>query len=159
MSIGPFKGTLRITSRFPSGKDSYPTYCLLCQYLRFIVSIDDHTRLVFADEKPMEEINIFRHARRNVETGGIPNHQMNANSKNRYNILAAVTIKLRVRTVDWVVLQTCTDAPLFCQFVRILLDNSTLSRGGIFIVDNCSIHVQRDSIELQKNYSTHTVFS
>ena len=43
MSIGPFKGTLRITSSFPSGRDSYPTYCLLCQYLRFIVSIDDHT--------------------------------------------------------------------------------------------------------------------
>ena len=115
------------------------------------MTIDDHTRLVFADEKPMKEIGIFRHVRRNVFSGEVPKHKMNANSKNRYNILAAATIKSGVRrAVDWVVLQTCTDAPLFCQFVGILLDNGTLSSGDIFIVDNCSIRVQGDNIGLQE---------
>ena len=94
-----------MTSRFPSGRDSYPTYCLLFQYHLFILSIDDHTRLVFADEKPMKEINIFQKVRRNVVNGEISNHRMNANSKNRYNILAAVTIKIgEAKSVDLIIL-------------------------------------------------------
>ena len=150
MTIGLFKGTMRITSSFPFRRYSYPTYCLLCQYLKFVVSVDDHRQLVFVDEKPMKERNIFWSVRRNPNTGKSPEYRINANSKNRYNILAAITIKTGVpKAVDWVLLQKYTDAPLFCQFVRILLDNGTLSRGDIFIVDNCSIHVQGDNIGLQ----------
>ena len=56
------------------------------------------------------------------------------------------------------VLETCTDASLFCQFVRVLLDNGTLNSGDIFIVDNCSIHVQGDNIGLQEElFHTHGI--
>lgn len=92
-------------------------------------------------------------------TGKTSEHRMNTNSKNHYNILAAVTIKAGVRKlVDWVVLQTCTDTSLFCQFVCILLENGILSRGDILIVDNCSIHVQGDNIGLQEElFHTHGI--
>ena len=51
MSIGPFKGTMRLTSKFPSSQDSWAAYKLLKQYLGFIVEVEDHRRLVFADKK------------------------------------------------------------------------------------------------------------
>ena len=47
----------------------------------------------FADEKPMKQIDVFRKIRRDVRNGCIPQHRVNANSKDRYNILAVVTIK------------------------------------------------------------------
>ena len=113
-TIGPFKGTMCVTSSFPSGRNNWSTYWVLCQYLDFIESIEDHKRLVFADEIPMKEIMIFRSVRRDVQTGTTPKHTMDANSKNRYSILAAVTIKGNsVRPVDFFVLEQCTDATLF----------------------------------------------
>ena len=93
MTIGPFKGTMRLTLRYPSGRDTWITYRLLKKYLRFICSISDHRRLVFADEKPMKEIDIFDRVRRDPYTCIVPYISMNANTKNRYNILSAVNVK------------------------------------------------------------------
>ena len=84
---------MRLTLKFPSGRDSWATYKLLKQYLGFILEVEDHRRVVFADEKPMNEIDTYGSVRRNVFSGDVPNHEMEANAQNRYNILAAVNIK------------------------------------------------------------------
>ena len=74
--------------------------------------------------------------------GTTPKHTMNENSKNKYSIIATVTLKGNsVKPVEFVVLEQCTDAALFLQLVRIILEKGTLSKGNIFIVDNCSIHL------------------
>ena len=52
--IGPHKGTLRVTSSHPTGRYSTQTIMRLQDYLAFISSVDDHSRLVFSDEKPMK---------------------------------------------------------------------------------------------------------
>ena len=152
MSIGPFKGTMRLTSKFPSGRDSWATYRLLKQYLRLIVEVDDHRRLVFADEKPMKEIDIYGAVRRDIFTGDVPKHQMEANSKNRFNILTAVNIKGGgISPVDYVVLEECTNSALFLQFILILMDKGCLEEGDIFVVDNCSIHCKGDNVGIQES--------
>ena len=113
-TVGPFKGSLRVTLAFPSGRNSWSTYRLLYQYLYFIESIEDHTKLIFADEKPIKEIMIFRNARMDVRSGITPKHTMNENSKNRYSIIAAFTVKGNsIRPVECIVLEQCTDAALF----------------------------------------------
>ena len=57
------------------------------------MEVKDHTTVVFADEKPTKEIDIYGAVRRNVFNGDVPNHETEANAKHRYNILAAVNIK------------------------------------------------------------------
>ena len=94
-TIGPFKGTFRKTSKFPPAKYSASNTRLLKRYLSF-ASLIDPSRFVFADEKPMKEIDIFGVVRRDIIKGTVPRHKMNANSKNRWNILAACTVKRRV---------------------------------------------------------------
>ena len=79
--IGLYKGNMCVTSSFTSGRNSWSTCRLLCQYSDFIKSIEDHTWLVFADENPMKYIMIFRSVQKDVRTGTAPNHTMNANSK------------------------------------------------------------------------------
>jgi hypothetical protein len=82
MTIGPFKGSMRVTSRYPSGRNSWATYNMLKSYLSFILSIDDHYRIVFADEKSMKEIDVYRLVRRDIITGDTPTHELeSANSK------------------------------------------------------------------------------
>ena len=141
---------MRFTSSFPSGRESWSTTCILKKYCEFICSIDDHRRLVFADEKPMKEKDIFRLIRKNPMNGVTPNHRMKANSKNRYSILCAVTLKTGVNSVESVVLQECTDSCIFFEFVLLLLRKGTLIPGDIFIVDNCSVHMKGDNIGLQE---------
>jgi len=149
-TIGPFKGTMRLTSRFPDGRESWFTYRLLKHYLRFIVSVLDHRRLVFADEKPMKEKDIFDRVRRDPFSGIVPYYLMDANSKNRFNILCAINVKGGdVSPVEFVILEECTNSSLFFEFVLYLLDNGVLCRGDIFIVDNCSIHMKGDNVGLQ----------
>ena len=80
-TLGPFRGAMRQTSSFPYRRNSWSTYQHLCQYLYFILSIDNHRRLMFADEKPTKEVMIYSKVRRNIMTGRIPNHSMEANSK------------------------------------------------------------------------------
>ena len=41
LTIGPFKGTTRLTSKFPSGLDNWATYRLLKQYLKLVVEVED----------------------------------------------------------------------------------------------------------------------
>ena len=151
LTIGPFKGTMRITSRYPSARDSWQTYNMLQQYLNFILSIEDHSRLVFADEKPMKELEIYGPVRRDVRTGDIPNHAVDsANSKNRYSILSAVNIKGGlIPPVKSAIIEKCTDSSIFLQFIRQLLEEGILRQGDVFIVDNCSIHTQGDNTGTQ----------
>ena len=146
---GTYRGSMRATSRFPSGRNSASTVHKLKQYLHIISNIRDHKNLVFADEKPMKEVNIFRNVRRDPKTGLIPNHEMEANSKNRFNILAAVTIKPGVRPVCFKVIEACTDADMFLQFVKSLLEKGTLQPNDVFIVDNCTVHMQGNNVGLQ----------
>ena len=80
-TIGSFKGTMRLTSRFPSGRNSAATFLYLKEYLGFVDVIHEHSRLVFADEKPMKEIMIYGKVRRDPFMGNTPFHEMNANSK------------------------------------------------------------------------------
>ena len=150
-TIGPFKGTMRVTSRYPSARDSWTTYHILENYLAFILSIDDHSRLVFADEKPMKEVDVYRLVRRDLVTGFTPNHSVDsANSKNRYSILAAVNIKGgNIPSVQSVLIETCTDSSIFLRFIRVLLDSGVLQRGDVFVLDNCTIHMYGDNVGTQ----------
>ena len=110
---------MRVTSRYPSGRDSWSTYNLLRSYLSFILKIQNNSRLVFVDEKPMKEIDIYRSVRRDIRNGDIPNHEMDsANSKNRYSILTAVNIKGgHVPPVKSVIIEKCTNLSVFLQFL------------------------------------------
>ena len=54
----------------------------------------------------MKDINIFSTVRRDIITGQVTNHSMNANSKNQYKILSSVALKKgNVRPVDYVIIQ------------------------------------------------------
>ena len=93
-TVGPFKGTMRVTSTFPPDKDSPRVQALLDDYVDFVNSIEDHRRLVFADEKPMKEIDIYGKVRRDPMTGHVLQHRsQNANTKIRFNIFSATTLK------------------------------------------------------------------
>ena len=123
---------------------------MLTDYLSFIVKIRDQTRLVFADEKPQKEKDLLFKVRRDPFTGNVPHHSYNANSKNRYNIFAAVTVKRNVRrNVEYVILEETGDAYLFREFVLHLIREGTLVEGDIFVVDNCSIHTKGENAELE----------
>ena len=148
--VGPCKGSLRMTSKFPHAKNSRRVLDMLTDYLDFIVKIYDQTRLVFADEKPQKEKDLFFKVRRDPFTGNVPHHSCNANSKNRYNIFAAVTVKRNVRrNVEYVILEETGDAYLFREFVLHLIREGTLVEGDIFVVDNCSIHTKGENAELE----------
>lgn len=72
-------------SKFPPGKNSKLSLQLVKEYISFIMSVKDHTRsrrLVFADEKPMKEIDIFHRVQRDPFTGEVAPFTCNANSKN-----------------------------------------------------------------------------
>ena len=47
-------------------------------------------------------------------------------------------------------LEDCTNAAIFAEFVRNLINNGTLVRGDIFIVDNCTVHFQGDNEGLEE---------
>jgi len=78
------------------------------------------------DEKLMKEVDIFDCVRRDPYTGIVPYISMNANTKNRYNILSAVNVKDgHVNPAEFLILEECTNSSLFLQFVLYLLE-----RGG-----------------------------
>ena len=98
----------------------------------------------------MKEIDLYGCVRRDVVDGTVPVHKMNANSKNRWNILAACSIKQSVqRNVDYIVINECTNASVFVHFVGHLIDEGMLRRGDIFIVDNCTVHMKGNNGNLQ----------
>lgn len=86
MPIGPFKGTMQLSSRFPSSHDAWLIYRLLKKYLRFIYSISDHRRLVFVNDKLMKDVDIFDRTRRDPYTCIISYHSMNANTNKKDTI-------------------------------------------------------------------------
>ena len=150
-TVGPYKGTLRKTSNFPHHKDSVENILRLCDYLQAVTSIGDPSRLVFADEKPMKECMIFPHVRGDPFTGDRPYNHSKPSSKNRYNILAAVNIKGGVvPPVQSVVIEEVSNAPIFLQFVKVLIETGVLAAGDVFVVDNCTIHYQGDNVGLEE---------
>ena len=114
-TVGPFSGNMRATSRYPSARDSWATYEMLRDYLNFIVSIDDHSRLVFTNKKPMKEIDIYGTVWQDILTRQIPSQLINSvNSKNRYSILTAVNIKGSVIPPTYlVIIEKSTDSDIF----------------------------------------------
>ena len=151
-TMGPFKGNLRETSLFPPAKDSPRVKYLRTTYLRFICNIRNHKNLVFADEKPMKEQDIYSLVRRDIMTGIVPaNKARNANSRNRWNIMCAVTVKKGVRSVEHLVFDECADSSLFSKFVHHLVEKGTLQFGDIFVIDNCTIHMQGVNKYLQES--------
>ena len=76
---------------------------------------------------------------------------MNVNSESRYIILISVTVKGDcVWHVDFVILEHCTDATLFVQAFRILLEKDMLPRVGIEKINIVLIGEDRD-INKNKN--------
>ena len=135
--IGPHKGSLRVTSSHPTGRYSTNTIMRLQDYLTFISSLSDQQKLVFSDEKPMKEVMIFPRVRKDPFTGVCPKNVSSSTSKNRYNILAAVNLKGGdIPPVYWEVIEECTNAALYLQFVKRLVENGVLEHGDIFVVDN-----------------------
>ena len=123
-TIGPFKGTMRVTSSFTWGRNKWSTYRFLCHYLDFMESIEYHTRLVFADEIPMKQISIYQCVKRDVWTGTTTHHTMNANSKNGYSILTAINVKvwglwnLLFLSSVWILLCWCSMLVFYSRKVR-----------------------------------------
>ena len=140
---------MRVTSSHPTGRYSDATIVRLRDYISLIESIPDHKRLVFSDEKPMKEIDIFPRVRKNPLTGVSPKNISTSSSKNRYNILAAVNLKGgHVPPVYYHVLEECTTSAIYLEYVKKLIESGVLCPGDYFIVDNCSIHYQGDNIGL-----------
>lgn len=146
--IGPYKGSLRETSLFPSKKNSPTVRKQVKRFLRDMERLKDHTRLVFADEKPMKERELMRrYVRRDPITGLVPQVPCDAaNNKIRWNIFAAITVKMDVENnVEFIITDENGDAFLFQNFVMHLLEKGILRRGDIFVVDNCSIHMKGEN--------------
>ena len=149
--IGPYKGTMRKTSIFPHKKGSPEVMEYLDCYINFMINVRDHSRIVFSDEKPMKEIDIFGCVRRDLVTGEVPaNLCSTVNSRNSYSILAAITLKKDVNPVSYGIIDVSTNAVYFQSFVRKLIETGVLVKGDIFVIDNCTIHCQGDNDELQE---------
>ena len=88
--------------------------------------------------------------RRDPFTGDILHETCNTNAKNRYNVLAAVTLKPDIAPVQALVVEVHGNGALFSNFVAHLLATRTLQRGDIFVVDNCTIHFMGDCQFMQK---------
>ena len=136
--MGHFPGSMRLTSTYHSGRDDWKTLFSLGKYLEFMMGISDHSRFMFADEKPMKGKDIYGKARRNVMTGNTPAHKMIYSAKIRLNILAAVTVKGRgTRPVEYIILdKVSTNSQIFLQFVHRLFSVGTLHTWDIFVVNN-----------------------
>ena len=78
-TIGSFKENLRETSLFPLDKDSVRVQKLHDEYMEFICCITNHKKIVFADEKPMKEQDLFTLVRKDPMTGIVPSNKGNAN--------------------------------------------------------------------------------
>ena len=148
-NVGPYKGTMRIASKFPNARGSNRVQSYKQEYLRMINNIDNPRRLVFIDEKPMKEIDIYARVRRNVMDGTVPYIPCNANSRNRYNIMTAVRLNKK-RPCESLVFDRTADSHLFFAFVQHLLSIKFLVPGDIFICDNCSIHMNGSNKFLQE---------
>lgn len=134
--IGPFKGTMRKTSTFPPNRNSPEVVARLEAYLEFMDSLPSHKNIVFADEKPLKEVDCYGKVRRDPMTGIVnANHCVNANSRNRWNIFAAINVK---KDADdnclALVLEEKGDSNFFHDYVELLIMEGFLETGDIFEV-------------------------
>ena len=53
-----------------------------------------------------------------------------------------------VPPVYYEVVEATTNAAIYCQFVRKLIEHGVLERGDVFVVDNCTVHNQGDNVGL-----------
>ena len=75
---------------------------------------------------------------------------METNTRNRFNTLAAITIKGEsVKAVDFVILQTFIDTPLLVQLLKVLLEVHNFVQCYMFIIYNCTIHILSDNMGIQ----------
>ena len=74
---------------------------------------------------------------------------MNANSRNGYNILAALALK-KPKAYEALVFKESADADLFFEFVLHSMRIDFLVPGDIFVVDKSSIHTLGGNKELQQ---------
>ena len=157
--VGPFKGTMRATSKFPPAKDTWLSVSLVERYCDFMTSITDHSNVIFADEKPMKEIDIHGKVRRNIMTGDVPTIQCNANSKNRWNIIAACSVKKGLqRALEFIMIDATGDAHIFRLFIAHLIKIGFMERGDILVVDNCTLHFAGENSSLQESLWTEAGF-
>lgn len=147
-TIGLFKGTMVITSMYLPCKKSWEICQLLQQYLTFISEVD-LKRLLFMKEKPFKGVDIYMHVRKDPITNKKPFITCDANSKNRYNVLPAVSLKKDAYLCTRVVQET-GNSILFGKFVGEAIQEGVLQRGDILVVDNCTIHNQAENTYLQK---------
>ena len=145
-TIGPFKGSLRVTSSHNISRYSDENIRRLQNYLNIIANIDDHVRLVFSDEKPMKEVMIFPKVRRDPLFGDSPKNKSTSNSKNRYNILAAVNVKGgQVPPVYFRVLEATTQTR---QYIASLLKNWLMLvflEEAIFLYLTIVLYIHRET--------------
>ena len=87
--------------------------------------------------------------RRDPRNGIVRPIACNPNSRNRYNILAAVTVK-GDKACEALLLESTADSHLFFAFVNHLIRIKFLIPGDIFVVDNCSIHMNWENRDLQE---------
>jgi len=128
-TIGPFKGTMRLTSVFPPNKDSSRVSVLRDDYGEFIAEIKDHRRLVFADENLFDGKDIFDAVRREPITGEVPHlRSKKANVRKRYNCMTAVTLKKQNPTYS-LAFDENGNSFLFFEFVMKLLEVGILIQG------------------------------
>ena len=78
----------------------------------------------------MKGILIYHIIQRDPFKGFTPDHTMEAVSKNRCSILAAVCIKFgSFFSVESEILEQCAYECMFTHFIRILIEKGVLSRG------------------------------
>ena len=151
-TIGPFRGTLCTNSVFPAAKNTVRVLQKVIEYFEFISTIRNQACLVFANEKPLKPIDLFRLVRRDPFTGIVPDHKSDAaNRKARYNIFAAVTVKTGIRrNVEYLLLEENGDAYLFREFVFHLIAEGALREGDVLVLDNCTIHFGGENSVLEE---------
>lgn len=82
--FGPFKGSIQVTSSFPSGCNTLITFQMLICCFSFTSSVADHIIINFADKKPMKDKSIYGRVWRNFRTGLTTTNEVPTACKNRY---------------------------------------------------------------------------
>ena len=144
-TIGTFKGTMQATSKFPPAKDTWQSLYLVKQYLALMYAVEDHTDIIFADEKYLKEIDIYGKVRRDVYRGEVPTIKCNVNLRNQWNIMAACSVRRGIeRALEYITIEEHSH----------LIEIDFLRQGDVLVVDNCSIHFSGQNSELQEKLWT-----
>ena len=157
-TIGPFKGSMRVTSSFPLNKDSPHVMSLLQQHVGFIQSLKDHRRLIFTDEKPFKGKDIFDTVRRDPFTGLIPTlNTKEANSRKRHNCFTAIALKKECPSYS-LVLEENGDSSLFFQFTTKLVEIGMLEKVTFASPTIAPFILNKNVRNFSNHYGTHAVF-